>query len=112
MNSTTKVVHPSGILDNAQATKLRQEIADIVESGIKLVLINLQDVNFIDSSGLGGLAIAFKLARDAGGRLCLCSLREQPRMLFELTAMEQVFDIFPDEAEFKKSLTASAQVIN
>lgn len=111
MNSTVKVVHPSGILDSAQAGEMRREISDSVESGIGLVLVDLQDVKFIDSSGLGGLAMAFKFVRAAGGRLCLCSVGEQPRMLFELTGMEQVFEIFPNQDEFNKTIADSPELL-
>jgi anti-anti-sigma factor len=110
MNSTVKVVHPSGILDSTQASELRRQIAHLLESGAGLVLIDLQDVKFIDSSGLGGLAMAFKTVKTAGGRLCLCCVGEQPRMLFELTGMEQVFEIFSTREEFNQVVAVASEV--
>ena len=106
MNSSVKIVQPSGVLGNEQASRLRQEISEVVESGAKLVLVDLQSVTFIDSSGLGVLAMAFKTVRSAGGRLCFCSVNDQPRMLFELTGMEQVFEVFPDRAAFDQTIAS------
>ncbi|HEY9906251.1 MAG TPA: STAS domain-containing protein [Thermosynechococcaceae cyanobacterium] len=108
MDSIVKIVQPSGILGNEQASKLRKEIVEIVESGARLILVDLQSVTFIDSSGLGVLAMAFKAVRTAGGRLCFCSVSEQPRMLFELTGMEQVFEVFADRSAFDKTVASSS----
>lgn len=110
MNSTVKIVQPSGILDSVQSGELRRQITQLIESGAGLVLIDLQDVKFIDSSGLGGLAMAFKAVKAAGGRLCLCCVGEQPRMLFELTGMEQVFETFPTREEFNQAFAVSSEV--
>ena len=108
MNSSVKIVQPAGVLGNEQASKLRQEISEVVESGAKLILLDLQGVTFIDSSGLGVLAMAFKTVRNAGGRLCFCSVNDQPRMLFELTGMEQVFEVFPDRAAFDQAVASTS----
>jgi anti-anti-sigma factor len=107
MNSGVKIIQPSGILDSIQATEVRQQITELVESKAEIVLVDLQNVTFIDSSGLGLLAIAFKAIRDAGGKLYLCSVGQQPQMLLELTGMEQVFQIFPSRDEFMKTLVPS-----
>lgn len=107
MNLTVKAIQPSGVLNGSQGSNLRQEIDALLASGAEVVLVNLQDVTFVDSSGLGALVMAFKSARAAGSRLCFCSVGEQPKMLFELTGMEQVFDVFSDPDEFHKTLAAS-----
>ncbi len=100
MNPNVKIVSPSGILDGTQAGAFRQQISDCVEKGSKVVLIDLKDVTFMDSSGLGALVLALKTVRAAGGKLYICSVNEQIKMLFELTSMDRVFEIFKDEAEF------------
>lgn len=111
MNPTVTVVRPTGILDSAKSGEMRQEISQLVESGIRLVLVDLEEITFIDSSGLGGLAIAFKSLQAVGGRLCLCCVGEQPRLLFELTGMEQVFEIFPDPEAFYRTIAASSDAV-
>jgi len=57
----------------------------------------------MDSSGLGALVLALKAVRMAGGRLFVCSINEQIRILFELTSMDRVFEIFETPEEFLKS---------
>lgn len=103
MSSMVKVICPSGVLDNAGATQVRAEIDAELETSTKVILLDLQNVDFIDSSGLGVLVMAAKAMRGAGRQMCFCSVKEQPRLLFELTGMEQVFEIFPNRDAFEKA---------
>lgn len=112
MSSIVKVIHPSGVLDKLQTEKICQEIADEINTGSRLFLIDLQNITFMDSAGLGSLAKAFKLVRSVGGELCLCSLREQPRILFELTGVEQIFKVFVNRDEFKEAFALASDVLN
>ncbi|MGA7935704.1 MAG: STAS domain-containing protein [Kovacikia sp.] len=105
MNAVIKVIEPVGILDSIKAGQIRQEISDSVKEGGRTVLIDLGEITFIDSSGLAGLAMAMKSLRMVEGRLCFCSIGEQPRMLFELTGMETVFEIFPSRNEFEQTVS-------
>lgn len=112
MSSIVKVIQPSGVLDRLQAEKICQEITEAISTDIRLFLIDLQNITFMDSAGLGSLAKAFKLVRGAGGELCLCSLREQPRILFELTGVEQIFKVFVNRDEFKEAFALASDVLN
>lgn len=107
MSPVVKVVQPSGLLDGTKASQVRQEIDDIVANGADVVLIDLQDVTFIDSSGLGALVSALKAVRAAGGKLFICSINAQVRMLFELTSMDRVFQIFSNRDEFNKAVSSA-----
>lgn len=104
MNSTIKVIQLAGILDSTKATQIRREVADVVEQNAEIVLIDLKDVTFVDSSGLGALVVALKTVRAAGGKLYICSINEQVKMLFELTSMDRVFEVFSDRAEFNRQV--------
>ena len=104
MNPQMKVVQPSGILNSSLAAQLCHEVEDSIKAGSNLILVDLQAVTFIDSSGLGGLVNAFKADRAAAGRLVLCSVCEQGRMLLEISGMDQVFEIFPTQNDFNQSL--------
>lgn len=104
MNSIVKVIKPSGILDGTKAPNFRQEVSNCVKEGADIILINFQEVTFMDSSGLGALVLALKTVRAAGGKLFLCSINEQIRMLFELTSMDRVFEIYPNQEEFKNAV--------
>lgn len=107
MSPTIKVVQPSGILDGIRGNQLRRDISDVVASGADTVLIDLQDVTFMDSSGLSSLISAQRIVRTAGGKLFLCSINDQAQMLFELTKMNRVFEIFADREEFNSKVGAS-----
>ncbi len=104
MNPVFKVIQPAGILDSAKGSEFRQEIGEMVENGVNIVLIDFQDVTFMDSSGLGALVLALKTVRAAGGKLFICSINEQIRMLFELSSMDRVFQIFPNRDEFANTI--------
>ncbi len=106
MNSDLKlkIVKPSGILDSTKAAKFRQTVSQIVEEGSKAILIDFQDVTFMDSSGLGALVLCLKTTRSFNVQLYLCSINDQIRMLFELTSMDKVFEIFPDQQAFKDAI--------
>jgi anti-sigma B factor antagonist len=59
-------------------------------------IINLQSLEFIDSTGLGGLVSCLKRCIEAGGDLKIAQLPAKPRMVFEITRAHKVFDIFDD----------------
>lgn len=108
MSPVVKVVQPSGILDGTKAGQFRQEISDLVQSNVDIVLIDFHDVTFMDSSGLGALVLALKTVRAAGGKLFVCSVNEQIKMLFELTSMDRVFEIFPSREACEAAVSSSA----
>ncbi|NEP48134.1 MAG: STAS domain-containing protein [Moorea sp. SIO3C2] len=107
MSSAVKVVQPTGILDGTQASDFRQEVSELVESGGDIILIDFQDVTFMDSSGLGALVLALKTVRAAGSRMYICSVNEQIKMLFELTSMDRVFDIFSTRDDFESTVLST-----
>ncbi|MBD2353847.1 STAS domain-containing protein [Tolypothrix sp. FACHB-123] len=102
--SEVQVIKLSGIINSATSQELRQRLNDLTEKGAKIVLVDFQDVTFMDSSGLGALVLAFKTLRAANRQLALCSINEQVRILFELTSMDKVFDIFPSQDEFHQAV--------
>lgn len=107
MVDTVKVVEPAGILDSTQAPSLRKAVDLAIEEGAKIILIDLRDVTFVDSSGLGALVVALKTVRSTNGKLYICSINEQVRILFELTSMDQVFSVFVDRAAFEHEILAN-----
>jgi anti-anti-sigma factor len=109
MNHTVKVFQPAGILDGMSAERLRLEINDAVTSGANIILLDLQDVPFINSSGLGALVAATKMVRTSGSKIFVCSLKEQVKMLFELTRIDEVIKTFTDRKEFNRQVLAIEQ---
>lgn len=86
-------------LDAHNSGELKVEVQKFFEQGQKNMLIDLKDVRFIDSSGLGALVSGFKNAISHQGNLKLSTLQSQVRSMFELTRLHRVFEIFPSTAE-------------
>ena len=103
---TFEIVQPSGILDGVSAKELRTQIVELLETNKpKSILVDLQDVTFMDSAGLGALVSILKTVRFAGAEFCLCSLSEQVKIIFDLTKMEKVFKIFESRQEFQDKMS-------
>lgn len=100
INQDVKVIQPNGILDGTQADRLKDEVNHCLTSGAGCILIDFQDVTFMDSSGLAALISAVRLVRDQGKKLCLCSVNQQIKMLLELTSVDQIFQVFGNQEEF------------
>lgn len=98
----TIVVHEER-LDAHNSDELKSEMNRLFESGAKNLLIDLKEVRFIDSSGLGVLVSGFKNASTRQGNLKLCGLQNQVRSMFELTRLHRVFDIFVSSDEALES---------
>jgi anti-sigma B factor antagonist len=77
---------------------LRDTIRDLVGKGQKKILLNLGDVTYIDSSGIGELVSAFTAVRREGGELKLLNLTKKVHDLLQITKLYTVFDIKDDEA--------------
>jgi anti-anti-sigma factor len=101
MTETAKIIEPAGVLDSNRGNQLRQEISTALASGAKNILVDLQQVSFMDSSGLGALVSSLKTARSAGAEFYVCSVADQVQMLFEMTHMNRVFQILADQNEFR-----------
>jgi anti-anti-sigma factor len=104
MNPSIKIVQPSGILDGTQATLFRQEISKYIQENSEIIIIDFKDVTFMDSSGLGALVLSLKTVRSAGAKLFLCSINDQIKMLFDLTHMDRIFEIFPSREELEQKI--------
>ena len=85
---------------------LRDTIRDSVGQGVKKILLNLGDVTYIDSSGIGELVSAYTTVRNQGGELKLLNLTRKVHDLLQITKLYTVFDVKDDEASaigaFKK----------
>jgi len=77
---------------------LRDTVRDLVSAGNKKILLNLGEVTYIDSSGIGELVSAFTSVRNQGGELKLLHLTKKVHDLLQITKLYTVFDIKDDEA--------------
>ncbi|PZO46554.1 MAG: sulfate transporter [Phormidesmis priestleyi] len=103
MSTTVQVLTPSGILDSTKAGEIRNQVDRALESNTKVLLMDLKDTTFVDSSGLGTLVSVLKKVRSSSGEMYVCSINPQIKMLFELTSMDRVFTIFEDREAFEAS---------
>ena len=84
---------------------VRETVHDLLSKGQRRILLNLGDVNYIDSSGLGELVSAFTAVKKQGGELKLLNLTMKVRNLLQITKLYTVFDVKDDEALALKSFS-------
>jgi anti-sigma B factor antagonist len=77
---------------------LRDTVKDLLGKGRKKILLNLGNINYIDSSGIGELVSAFTSARNQGGELKLLHLTKKVHDLLQITKLYTVFHVIDDEA--------------
>lgn len=80
------------------SVQLRDAVRGLISKGLKGILLNLSDVNYIDSSGLGELVSAFTTAKNQGADVKLLGLTKKVKDVLQLTKLYTVFDIYDDEA--------------
>lgn len=86
-------------LDAHNSPELKIAILQQFDTDKTNLIIDLNEVRFIDSSGLGVLVSGFKNASARNGNLKLCGLQPQVKSMFELTRLHRVFEIFPGVSE-------------
>jgi anti-sigma B factor antagonist len=77
---------------------LRETVKDLLGKGRKKILLNLAEINYIDSSGVGELVSAFTSVRNQGGELKLLHLTRKVHDILQITKLYTVFDVRDDEA--------------
>ena len=86
------------------AVRFKQDLIEYVTKGHRTLVLDLSDVTFIDSSGLGALIASLKVIGD-GGELALCGARETVASMFKLTRMNKVFRMFDNADEAAAALS-------
>lgn len=108
MNFNVRVIQYPEVLDANKANQFYREIQHFIEIGVNIVLVDLKNVRLINSYSLMALVEAFRAVKNAGGKLCICSANEQAKILFELTGLEQVFEIFANLEEFTEIIVLTS----
>lgn len=80
------------------ASQFRDTIRDLSSKGSKKILLNLGDVSYIDSSGIGEMVSGFTTVTNAGGKLKLVGLSKRVKDLLQITKLYTVFDVYDEEA--------------
>ena len=98
------VVDASGRITLGEgASVFRDVIRDLAAKGHKKILVNLADVSYIDSSGIGEMVSSFTTVTNHGGQLKLLSLTKRVKDLLQITKLYTVFEVFEDEASAVRS---------
>jgi anti-sigma B factor antagonist len=101
-------VHCSGrIVFGEESSLLRDQIKKVIPEH-KQIVLNLGDVNYIDSGGLGTLVALHTTARNAGGTIKLANLTKRVGDLLQVTKLLTVFDVYNSEAEALDSFRKGA----
>ena len=92
-----KIVRLQGRLDADSVDRKRDALTARITEDQCSVVLNVSNISFIDSTGLGFLVSLHKSLSAAGHRMVICEPTDQARMLFELTRLNQIFDILDTE---------------
>ena len=87
------------------SSALRDTLRDLVSKGQKKILLNLGEVSYIDSSGIGELVSGFTTVANHGGQLKLLGLTKRVKDLLQITKLYTVFDVHDDEAGAVRSFS-------
>ena len=91
-------------------SSLREKIRELADDGKVNVVLNLAGVDYIDSTGLGGLVISFTTLKKAGGALKILNLSKRNVELLILTKLTTVFELFGDEQDAVNSFFPNRQI--
>lgn len=96
MIGSVKIIHPiAASLDASNVASFREQIAPLLSDSQRLV-IDLDQIDFIDSAGIGALISCLRIAAESKAQLVLCGLNRPVKALFELMRMHRVFEIHQD----------------
>jgi anti-sigma B factor antagonist len=93
-----------------EASKVRARLQELAAAGARNVILNLADVDYIDSTGLGALVVCYTSLRKLGGRLKLENLSRRNVELLVFTKLATVFELFNDEQDAVNSFFPDRQI--
>lgn len=100
----TDVVDLNGEIDVYTSPKVKDVIGDLIDKGHYNLVINLEKVRYIDSTGLGVLIGGLKRVREHGGTVNLVCTNPQIKKIFDITGLVKIFGIYDDEDAAMKAL--------
>jgi anti-sigma B factor antagonist len=93
-----RILDCSGKITLGEGTmSIRNTVRDTLQSGAKKIILNLADINYIDSAGVGELVSTFTTTVNNGGKLKLLNLTKKVQELLTITKLLTVFEVFTDE---------------
>ncbi len=95
LGNQTWLVSVSGRLDQNQTPDLEARLNTLLEEGHNRILIDLSDVNYINSGGLRCLVTAWRRAKKDGGNVVLTGLKSRVNEVFSMVGFDKVFEVYP-----------------
>ncbi|HEX8297453.1 MAG TPA: STAS domain-containing protein [Chthoniobacteraceae bacterium] len=95
---TTGILALEGEIDLHRSPEVKDSLQPLIEQKLPRILIDMSAVDYIDSSGLAVFIETLQRVVSYGGKFGLFGLRESVRSIFDIARLDQVFQIFPDEA--------------
>lgn len=95
------------IILGEESNALREKLKSLIAAGKKKIVLNMSEIAYIDSSGLGALVAAHLSAQNSGGSIRLCNLGQKFHEVLQLTKLLTVFDVYDTEAAAVASFPTS-----
>jgi anti-sigma B factor antagonist len=98
------VLSLKGRLDASSSKELKERVSTVAKGKNSFLVVDMGDVDFIDSSGLGSLVSCLRSVNKQGGDIRISSLKDPVRAIFELTRLHHIFEIFDNSDDALKSI--------
>lgn len=98
------IVHVAGEVDSSSAEQFREKLVSLISDPVRHVIVNLEDLTYINSSGLGALVAGYKRVRALDGTLKICQVRGSIGEVMKLIRLDKIIDIHDSEEAALASL--------
>jgi len=103
--ATITLLQPNGSINASNAPEFQSQLLAAISSpNVSILLLDMDNVEYIDSAGLMALVSTLNTAQQLKRRFSICSASPSVRMIFELTQLDRVFEIFENRAAFDATL--------
>jgi len=106
------VLKLNGRLDLNSSSRLKEQVKELASEGVVNLILDLSEVGFVNSSGLGTLVSILKDVRLVKGQMVLCNLAQYVQEIFEITQLSHIFDIYPTEEAALESFSIPAPEVS
>ncbi len=102
------LISTKGRLDQVLTPVLEESLNQLLADGVYFMLVDMEEITYINSGGLRCLVSAWRKARQQDGNLVLCNLNGRLQEIFAMVGFDKVFNIYPSRAEAEAALLAAA----
>ena len=91
-----RIISCKGRMDAGTSSKFKEHLKNLIDEGFSRLVIDMEHVDFLDSSGLGTLVACLRRVKEKNGDIKISGLRPEVRSIFDMTRVSRLFDIYPD----------------